>query len=55
MISPKDYIKLYRKENPPKINKPNQNAIFEDDKPLVLPEFNLKDGMIRDLLESKSK
>ncbi len=46
-------MSLWRKENPPKPNKPNPLTIF--DKPLVLPEFNLKDGLTRDIIESKSK
>ena len=44
-------MSLWRKENPQKINKPNQLTIF--DKPLVLPEYNLKDGIVQDLIESK--
>lgn len=53
MLKPSEYLKLYRKENLPKEIKTNQLSIFEDDKPLVLPEFTLKDGMVKDLLESK--
>jgi hypothetical protein len=31
-----------------------QLTIFDEDKPLQLPEFTLKDGLTKDLIESKS-
>ncbi len=48
-----EYFNLFKKLYP--IKKRNEVTTFAIDKPLVLPEFNLKDGLIRDLLESKSK
>ena len=46
-----EYIDMYKELYP--IKQPKPITIFDEDKPLVLPEFNLKQGMIRDLLESK--
>lgn len=54
MLSPSEYLKLYRKENPRKPQKNEQLSIFEEDKPLVLPEFGLREGLTKDLIESKS-
>lgn len=53
MISPEDYISLQAKEHIRKESKPVLRT--EKEYPLVFPEFDLKDGIIRDILESKTK
>ena len=46
-----EYIDMYKQLHT--VKEPKQTINFADDKPLVLPEFDLKQGTMRDILESK--
>ncbi len=43
-----EYIEMYKDLYP--TQEPQTITIFDVDKPLTLPEFDLKDGMLRDVL-----
>jgi len=60
-LSPEQCMTLLRKERKQlrdydrsRTVKIQQLTIFDEDKPLQLPEFTLKDGLTKDLIESKS-
>lgn len=53
-MRPEEYLELVEKEKDRSRRKASSGTVFKE-APLILPEFDLKKGMMRDILERATK